>query len=327
LIAAALAGALARPKHQTSVACARHRGMAMPAYQAEGDVMRQAIIDLYDAYTHERLDRRVFMDRLARMAGGTAAAAALIPMLQANYAKAAIVAPDDARVRAERITFQGATGELEGYLVRPADGQNALPGVIVIHENRGLNPHIEDVARRVALEGFVVLAPDFLSPQGGTPGNEDQAREMIRELDQQETIQNALAAVDFLRNHEASTGKVGVVGFCWGGALANQVAVNSAEVAAVVPFYGRQPASGDVAKIKAPLLLHYAGLDERINAGIPAYEQALKDAGVDYTIFIYEGANHAFHNDTSEARYDPEAAQLAWSRTIDFFERYLAEQS
>jgi carboxymethylenebutenolidase len=289
--------------------------------------MRQDIIDLYDAYTHERLDRRIFMDRLAAIAGGTAAAAALLPVLQANYAKAAIVPPDDARVRAERIAFQGGGGEVQAYLVRPSDAPGALPGVVVIHENRGLNPHIEDVARRAALEGFVALAPDFLSPQGGTPADEDQARELIRQLDQQQTIQNALAAVDFLRSNDATTGKVGVVGFCWGGALSNQIAVNSAEVEAVVPFYGRQPASGDAAKIRAPLLLHYAGLDERINGGIPEYEQALKDAGVNYTIYMYEGANHAFHNDTSEARYDPAAAQLAWGRTIEFFKQHLAGQS
>jgi carboxymethylenebutenolidase len=289
--------------------------------------MRQEIIQLYDEYTHERLDRRIFMDRLARMAGGTAAAAALLPMLQANSAKAAIVPPDDARLQTEQVTFPGAAGEVQGYLARPADAQGPMPGVVVIHENRGLNPHIEDVARRVALEGFVALAPDFLSPQGGTPADEDQAREMIRQLDQQQAIQNALAAVDFLEAHEATTDKVGVVGFCWGGALANEVAVNSANVDAVVPFYGRQPASSEVSKIRAPLLLHYAGLDERINAGIPEYEQALKDAGVDYTIHMYEGANHAFHNDTSEARYDPQAAELAWSRTIDFFKQHLAEQA
>ena len=289
--------------------------------------MRQDIIDLYDAYTHERLDRRIFMDRLAKLAGGSAAAAALLPLLRANHAKAAIVPPDDARVRAEPITFRGATGEMQAYLVRPADAQGPLPGVVVIHENRGLNPHIEDVARRLALEGFVALAPDFLSPNGGTPADEDQARELIGQLDQQQTVQNALAAVDFLKRNDAITGKVGVVGFCWGGALANQIAVNSAEVDAVVPFYGRQPASDDVAKIRAPLLLHYAGLDERINAGIPEYERALKDAGVDYTLYMYEGANHAFHNDTSEARYDPAAARLAWSRTIDFFKQHLSDQS
>ncbi|HZA66881.1 MAG TPA: dienelactone hydrolase family protein [Geminicoccaceae bacterium] len=286
--------------------------------------MRQEIIDLYDEYTHERLDRRVFMDRLAKMAGGTAAAAALVPMLEASYAKAAIVPADDPRVRIERITFEGGSGEVQGYLVQPADASGPLPGVVVIHENRGLNPHIEDVARRTALEGFVALAPDFLSPQGGTPEDQDQAREMIGQLDRDQTTQDALAAVDFLKNHEAANGNAGVVGFCWGGGLANQVAVNSPDVGAVVPFYGRQPDAEDAAKIQAPLMLHYGGLDERINAGIPAYEQALKDAGVDYTIYIYEGANHAFHNDTSEARYDKDAAELAWSRTIEFFKQHLA---
>ena len=286
--------------------------------------MRQEIIKLYDEYTHERLDRRVFMDRLAKLAGGSAAAAALVPVLEANKAKAAIVPAEDPRLQTERVSFEGATGEVQGYLARPADASGELPGIVVIHENRGLNPHIEDVARRAALEGFVALAPDFLSPQGGTPEDEDQAREMIGALDQDQTVQNALAAVDFLRNHEATTDQVGVVGFCWGGALANQVAVNAPDVGAVVPFYGRQPASEDVAKIQAPLLLHYAGLDDRINAGIAEYEQALKDAGVDYTIHMYEGVNHAFHNDTSEARYDKEAAELAWSRTIDFFKQHLA---
>jgi carboxymethylenebutenolidase len=286
--------------------------------------MRQDIIQLYDEYTHERLDRRIFMDRLAKMAGGTAAAAALVPVLKANYAKAALVPADDPRLQTERVTFPGATGEVQGYLVRPADAAGALPGVAVIHENRGLNPHIEDVARRMALEGFVALAPDFLSPQGGTPQDEDQAREMIGQLDRQLTLRNALAAVDYLQAQEATTDRVGVVGFCWGGALANQLAVNSPDVDAVVPYYGRQPAAEDAARIEAPLLLQYAGLDDRINAGIADYEQALKEAGVDYTIHIYEGANHAFNNDTNEARYNREAAELAWSRTIDFFKQHLA---
>jgi carboxymethylenebutenolidase len=197
----------------------------------------------------------------------------------------------------------------------------------VIHENRGLNPHIKDVARRVALEGFMALAPDFLTPSGGTPEDEDKAREMINALDRAETTANAVATVAYLKGREDSNGKVGAIGFCWGGGLANQVAVNSADVYAVVPFYGRQPASSDVAKIQAPVLLHYAGLDERINEGIPAYEQALKEAGVDYTIHMYEGVNHAFHNDTSEARYDKEAAELAWSRTIEFLQQHLADQA
>jgi carboxymethylenebutenolidase len=286
--------------------------------------MRQEIIRLYDDYTHERVGRRVFMDRLAVMAGGTAAASALLPMLKNNYAKAAIVPEGDARVTTEQVSFAGAEGEISGYLAKPADASGELPAVVVIHENRGLNPHIEDVARRLALEGFLALAPDFLSPAGGTPDNEDQAREMIGQLDSARTTQNALAAVDYLKNHEASNGQVGVVGFCWGGALASQVAVHSAEVGAVVPYYGRQPSAEEAAKIEAPLLLQYAGLDDRINAGIPDYEQALKDAGVDYTIHIYEGANHAFNNDTNEARYNKEAAELAWSRTIEFLKQHLA---
>jgi carboxymethylenebutenolidase len=197
--------------------------------------------------------------------------------------------------------------------------------VVVIHENRGLNPHIEDVARRVALEGFVALAPDFLSPSGGTPDDEDQAREMIGALDPAQTLDNALAAVDFLATNEATNGNVGVVGFCWGGGMVNQVAVSAPDnLGAAVGYYGRQPAAEDVANIQAPIILHYAGLDERINAGIPAYEQALKANGVDYTIYMYDGVNHAFNNDTSEARYDQTAAELAWQRTIDFFKQNLA---
>ena len=285
--------------------------------------MHQDIIDLYDEHTHERLDRRVFMDRLAKIAGGTAAAAALVPVLEANYASAAIVPADDSRLTIEEVSFPGAGGDVRGYLARPADPSGPLPGVVVIHENRGLNPHIEDVARRVALEGFVALAPDFLSPAGGTPNDQDQAREMIGALDPAQTLNNALAAADYLANSDATTGKVGVVGFCWGGGLVNQVAVHAPELGAAVAFYGRQPAAEEVPNIKAPLLLHYAGLDERINAGIPAYEKALDANGVDYTIYIYDNANHAFHNDTSEARYDQTAAELAWARTIAFFKQHL----
>jgi carboxymethylenebutenolidase len=284
--------------------------------------MRQEIIELYDEYTHERLGRRVFLDRLTRLAGGTAAAMALLPVLENNYAKAAIVAADDASLVTERVGFPGASGEVQGYLARPAGAAGKLPGVVVVHENRGLNPHIEDIARRLAVAGFIALAVDFLSPPGGTPADPDQAREMIRALDGQETLANAVAAVAFLVEHEATTGRIGVVGFCWGGGAANQVAVH-APVAAAVPFYGRQPTAADAAKIQAALLLHYAGLDERINAGIADYETALQAAGVDHTIHIYEGANHAFNNDTNEARYDQAAAELAWSRTIAFFQQQL----
>jgi carboxymethylenebutenolidase len=286
--------------------------------------MRQEIIKLYDDYTHERVDRRAFMDRLAALAGGTAAASALLPLLRTNYAKAAMVAADDARLTTERISFPGPDGELQGYLARPADAAGKLPAVLVIHENRGLNPHIEDVARRVALEDFLALAPDFLSPEGGTPQDEDQARDMIGQLDPAATTANAVAAVDYLKGLDASTGKVGVIGFCWGGSLANQVAVNAPDVAAVVAYYGRQPTSEEAARIKAAMLLQYAGLDDRTNAGIADYEKALENAGVDYTIYVYEGANHAFNNDTSAARYDKAAAELAWSRTIAFLKQHLA---
>jgi carboxymethylenebutenolidase len=297
----------------------------IPVRSQLGGNMRQDIIKLYDEYTHERLDRRVFMDQLAKLAGGTTAAAALVPLLKANYASAAIVPEDDARLTIEEVSFPGAGGDVQGYLARPADASGPLPAVVVIHENRGLNPHTEDVARRVALEGFVALAPDFLSPAGGTPDDEDQAREMISGLDAAQTVENAVAAVSFLAENEATTGNVGVVGFCWGGALSNQVAVSAPEqLGAAVAFYGRQPAAEEVASIQAPVMLHYAGLDERINAGIPAYEEALKANGVDHTIHMYDGVNHAFHNDTSEARYDQTAAELAWQRTIDFFKQNLA---
>lgn len=287
--------------------------------------MRQDIIDLYDEYTHERLDRRVFMDQLAKLVGGTTAAAALVPILKASYASAAIVPADDARLTIEEVSFPGAGGDVQGYLARPADASGPLPGVVVIHENRGLNPHIEDVARRVALEGFVALAPDFLSPAGGTPDDEDQAREMIGALDAAQTLDNALAAVAFLASSEATNGNVGVVGFCWGGGMVNEVAASAPDhLGAAVAFYGRQPAAEKVASIEAPVMLHYAGLDERINAGIPAYEEALKANGVEHTIHMYDGVNHAFNNDTSEARYDQTAAELAWQRTIDFFKQHLA---
>lgn len=284
--------------------------------------MRQEIIDLYDEYTHERLERRTFLDRLVGLTGSTAAAAAILPVLENNYAQAAMVAEDDPALTTERVTF--ADGAMEAYLAMPADASAPLPGIVVIHENRGLNPHIEDVARRAALAGYVALAPDFLTPSGGTPEDEDQAREMIRALDTDATIEHAVAAVDFLAQHEATNGQVGVVGFCWGGAMANQVAVHSGTVAAAVAFYGRQPDAEATAEIEAPLLLHYAGLDDRINAGIPAYEEALEAAGVDYTIYMYEGVNHAFHNDTNAARYDRAAAELAWQRTMDFFAEHLA---
>jgi len=282
------------------------------------------MIRLYDEYTHLTLDRRGFLDKLIKAAGSTAAAAAILPLIENNYAQAAMIAPDDPSLKIEKITFPGASGDMMGYLAMPADASGRLPAVLVIHENRGLNPHIEDVTRRVAAEGFLALGVDFLSPSGGTPADEDVARDMIGKLDAGQTVENAVAAVSFLKSRPASNGKVGAVGFCWGGEFVNQVAVHSADIVAAVPFYGVVPDAADVPKIKAKVLAHYAGLDQRINAGIPAFEAALKAAGVDYRMHVYEGANHAFNNDTNAARYDKEAADLAWSRTIAFFKENLA---
>jgi carboxymethylenebutenolidase len=286
----------------------------------------QEMIRLYDDYTHLTLDRRDFMQKLKRLTGSAAAAAAIVPLLEAQKARAAILPEDDPRVKAEMITWPGADGvTMAGYLAMPADAAGPLPAVMVIHENRGLNPHIEDVTRRMALEGFLALGPDFLSPVGGTPEDEERAREMIGALDRPQTVANAVATVAFLKNHEMSNGKVGAIGFCWGGGMVNQTAVHAGEdLAAAVPYYGAAPDAADVPGIKAKMLLQYAGLDERINAGIPGYEEALKAAGVDYQIHIYENANHAFNNDTSEARYNKEAADLAWQRTVEFLKANLS---
>ncbi|MEJ6784366.1 dienelactone hydrolase family protein [Aminobacter sp. Piv2-1] len=289
-----------------------------------GPAITQAMIDAYDEYTHLTLDRRGFMEKLTRLTGTAAAAAAIAPMLAANQAQAAIVAEDDRRLKGEDIAYPGGTGEMKGYLVRPADQSGKLPAVIVIHENRGLNPHIRDVARRIALEGFVALAPDYLSPLGGTPADEDKAREMFGELDPAQTVANGVATVAFLKAHELSNGNVGTVGFCWGGGTVNLLAVNAPDLKAAVAYYGAQPKDGAaVARIKAAMLLHYAGMDERINAGIDAYKAALEKAGKDFQIFVYEGAQHAFNNDTSEARYNKAAAELAWGRTIKFLKEKL----
>jgi carboxymethylenebutenolidase len=287
-------------------------------------VISQAMIDAYDEYTHLTLDRRGFMDKLSRLAGSGAAAAAIAPLLAANPAAAEMVKPDDARLTGEDISWPTSGGDMMGYFVHPADQDGKLPAVIVIHENRGLNAHIRDVARRIALEGFVVLAPDFLSPLGGTPADEDKAREMFGQLDAAQTTANAAATVAFLKAHALGNGKVGAVGFCWGGGTVNALAVASPDLNAGVAYYGRQPDAGDVPKIKAALLLHYAGLDERINAGIDGYKAALEAGGKDFTIYIYPDVQHAFNNDTSAARYDKDAAELAWSRTIAFFKDKLA---
>jgi carboxymethylenebutenolidase len=284
--------------------------------------MDKKFIELHDTYKHGLLDRREFLKKLSVLAGGVAAANALLPLLENRHARAEVVPKDDPRLHTEYVKYPGATGDVRASLARPKkDGK--LPGVVIIHENRGLNPHIEDVARRMALEGYVAVAPDALSPLGGTPEDEAKAATLIGQLDMLSTTKNYLAAVKYLKTHPASTGKVGVVGFCWGGAMANQLAVNAPDLTAAVPFYGRQPAPEDVPKIKASLLLHYAGLDEGVNKGIAAYEEALKKASIDYKIYMYEGAQHAFFNDTNAARYNKEAAQLAWKRTIAFLNEKL----
>ena len=283
----------------------------------------QDMIRLYDEYTHLTLDRRDFLSKLTKLAGSAAAAAAIVPLLEASKARAALVAADDDRVKSETVTYAGGAGEMKGYLAWPAEGSDKLPAVLIIHENRGLNPHTQDVARRMALEGFLALGADFLSPAGGTPENEDQARDMIGKLDPVATVKDAVASVAFLKGHERSNGKVGVIGFCWGGGLASQTAIHSPDVVAAVSYYGRQPDPSDVAKIEAKVMYHYAGLDERINAGIPEFRKALEAAKVDHTIHMYDGVNHAFNNDTSEARYNKEAADLAWSRTVDFLKSNL----
>jgi carboxymethylenebutenolidase len=280
----------------------------------------QTAIDLYDDFTHGHISRRDFFDRLTSLAGSAGAATAIYTSLRSDYAQAAIVAPDDARLISEKITFDTPNGKVSGTLVRLKD-KAKRPAVIAIHENRGLNPHIEDVARRFALEGYLAFAIDLLSSQGGTPSDEDKAREMFGKINIAEVEQQTAGVVSALAKHPESTGKVGIVGFCWGGAMVNRVAlIAPAELGAAVAYYGGAPQNKDrVPNIKAPLLLHYAGLDGNINPGIPAYEEALKAAGKRYTIHMYEGVNHAFNNDTGGARYNKEAADLAWSRTIAFF--------
>ncbi|MDQ0966989.1 carboxymethylenebutenolidase [Flavobacterium sp. W4I14] len=283
--------------------------------------MDQKIINLYDEYTHSQVSRKDFMRKLAVLAGSTALAMTILPMLENNYAAAADFNSDDIEV--ENITYAGVDGEMKAVLAKPK-GKKNLGCVLVIHENRGLNPHIIDVTKRVAAEGFLALGVDALSPLGGTPTDEDKGRELIGKLDPEKNLQNYLKGLDYLRNRKDGNGKVGCVGFCWGGAMANKLAVNDPKLQAAVAYYGAQANVADVPKIKASLMLHYGGLDERINAGIPAYEQALKDNKIDYKIYIYDGVNHAFNNNTSPTRYNEAAAKLAWSRTIDLFKQKLA---
>ncbi len=282
----------------------------------------QRIIDLYDEYTHEGLGRRVFLERAAKITGSVAAATAAFDMLAPNYAHAQMVKPDDARLESKMVTWQGAD-LMTGYMVRPK-GTAKLPGVLVIHENRGLNPHIQDIARRVALEGYVVLAPDALSPIGGAPADQDAAIKLIAEVgkDMPKVVRNFVAGVDYLKKSDQTTGKVGTVGFCWGGAMSAMMAVNSAADAIVI-YYGRAPNAPDAEKVKAPMLVHLGGLDTNLNNSWPPFEAALKAANKKVTINTYEGANHAFNNDTGGERYNKAAADLAWSRTQAFFKENL----
>ena len=288
--------------------------------------MDQRIIKLYDSFTHGGMSRREFLDRLTRLTGSAAAAAAVLPLLQNDYAQAALVAENDPRLVTERVAYDSPKGKINGYLVRPT-AKGRRPAIIVIQENRGLNPHIEDVARRLALEGFLVFAPDLLSVSGGTPPDEDKARELHAKTDPNDITEAAVAAAPFMLAHPESDGNVGVVGFCFGGGVANRMAAARPELKAVVVYYGLQVPAEQVAAIRAPLLLHYAELDERVNAGIPAYEAALKANGKRYTIYMYPGVNHAFNNDTGAARYNKEAADLAWERTVAFFKEHLSAPS
>jgi carboxymethylenebutenolidase len=282
--------------------------------------MDQQIINLYDEYTHKPLSRQIFLKRLVVLAGGTAAAMTLLPLLESNYAKAAATPTDD--LFTEYVKYPGVPGEVTAYVARPKQVKK-YAAVVVIHENRGLTPHIEDVARRAASAGYLAIAPNALSALGKTPANEDEARQWFSELKAENNLQNFQNAFPYLTTRNDYSGKAGCVGFCWGGAMANSLAVSVPQLKAAVAFYGRQPALEDVPKIKAAVQLHYAGLDERVNAGSAAYEEALKKNNIPYELYLYEGAQHAFHNDTSAARYNEAAAKLAWGRTLAFFAKHL----
>ncbi|MES1215900.1 MAG: dienelactone hydrolase family protein [Bacteroidota bacterium] len=282
--------------------------------------MDQRIINLYDEYTHKPLTRQEFLQSLTMLAGSSTAAMAILPLLEVSYLHAAKTTEDD--LFTERIAYAGANGEMQAYVARPKE-EKKYAAVIVIHENRGLNAHIEDVTRRAAKAGYLAIAPNALSPLGGTPANEDDARAKFQQLDAQQTETSFIKIFDYLPTRKDCNGKIGCVGFCWGGGMANTLAVKVPSLKAAVAFYGRQPDAADVSKIKAAVQLHYGALDERIDAGIPAYEEALKKNNIAYELYMYEGANHAFHNDTAPTRYNEAAAKLAWQRTLDFFGKYL----
>lgn len=284
----------------------------------------QEVLNLYDKYVHGIIDRRTLLDGMTKFAAAGVSAALLLDRLRPHYAWAQQVPPDDERIQTEYVEYPSprGSGTMRGYLARPTDAEGPFPAVLVIHENRGLNPYIEDVVRRFAAAGFLSFGPDALTPLGGYPGNDDDGRAMQRQLDRDTMVEDFVAAVEFLTSHPDSTGRVGAVGFCFGGGMVNTLAVRLPDLAAGVAFYGSQPAAEDVPRIRAPLLLHYAGLDERVNAGWPAYRDALEANGKTYTAHMYEGVNHGFHNDTTP-RFDEEAASLAQQRTMDFFNEHL----
>ncbi|SOD80457.1 dienelactone hydrolase family protein [Spirosoma fluviale] len=287
--------------------------------------LKQEVFDLYDDYAHDRIDRRDFVQKLSTYAVGGITVASLMGFLMPDYKGTIQIKEDDPRITSEYVTYQSPKGggPIKALLSKPANAKGKLGGIVVVHENRGLNPHIADVARRAALAGFVSIAPDALSPLGGYPGNDDDGRALQSKRDRNEMLEDFIAANDYLETQKDCNGKVGVVGFCFGGWIANMMAVRLPDLAASVPFYGGQPTGDDVAKIKAPLLLHYGELDKGVNAGWPAYEAALKENKKEYTAYVYPSANHGFHNDTTP-RYDKAAAELAWKRTIDFFKAKLA---
>ena len=282
--------------------------------------MDQRIINLYDEYTHKPLTRTEFLRRLVLLTGSVTAAMAVLPMIEVNQAHAAITSDED--LFTERITYPGVNGDMQAYVARPKE-EKKYASVVVIHENRGLNAHIEDVTRRAATAGYLAIAPNALSPLGGTPANEDEARAKFQELKPEDNLQNFIKVFDYLPKRKDFNGITGCVGFCWGGAMANSLAVNVPSLKAAVPFYGRQPKAEDVPKIKAALQLHYAENDQGVNAGIAAFEEALKNNKITYELYMYPGAQHAFHNDTAPSRYNEAAAKLAWQRTLEFFSKYL----
>ena len=286
--------------------------------------IKQEVFDLYDAYAHNKLDRRTFVEKLSAYAVGGITVASLMSAMMPNYVDTITVQPDDERIGSDYIMYDSPKGggKIKGLLSKPSGMSGKVPGIVVVHENRGLNPYIEDVGRRCAVAGFISLAPDALTPLGGYPGNDDEGRAMQSKRDRNEMLEDFIAAYETLKNHPDCTGEVGVVGFCFGGWISNMMAVRLPDLGAAVPFYGGQPSAEEAAQIKAPLMLQYAGLDERVNAGWPAYEEVLKANNVEYQAFVYPDVNHGFHNNTTP-RYDEAAATLAWERTIDFFNKHL----